>query len=46
VPIDPPIGPGARFLASRGTLAGRIVIADDFEFSEEEIDELIDASPA
>lgn len=45
VPIDPAIGPGARFLAARGTLAGQIVIADDFEFTEQEIDELLDGSP-
>jgi prevent-host-death family protein len=46
VPIDPPIGPGARFLAARGTLAGQIVIGDDFEFTDQEIDELLDGSPA
>jgi prevent-host-death family protein len=45
VPIDPPLGPGARFLAARGTLATQIVIADDFEFTEQEIDELLDESP-
>jgi len=46
VPIDPPTGPGARFLAARGTLAGQIAIADDFELTEQEIDELLDESPA
>jgi hypothetical protein len=46
VPIDPPVGPGERFLAARGSLAGHIVIADDFEFTGQEIDELLDGSPA
>ena len=45
VPIDPPTGPGARFLAARGTLATQIVIADEFEFTEQEIDELLNESP-
>jgi prevent-host-death family protein len=45
VPIEPPAGPGARFLAARGSLATEIVIADDFEFTEREIDELLDESP-
>ena len=34
-------GPGAAFLASRGTLAGRISIADDFELTDEEIDVML-----
>ncbi|WP_249009668.1 type II toxin-antitoxin system Phd/YefM family antitoxin [Conexibacter sp. DBS9H8] len=45
VPIDPPAGPGARFLGARGALAGQIVIADDFEFTEQEIDAMLDESP-
>jgi prevent-host-death family protein len=44
VPVDPLVGPGARFLAARGTLAGEIVIADDFEFTEHEIDEMLGES--
>ncbi|MGH2910675.1 MAG: type II toxin-antitoxin system Phd/YefM family antitoxin [Solirubrobacteraceae bacterium] len=44
VPVDPLVGPGARFLAARGTLAGEIVIADDFEFTEQEIDEMLGES--
>jgi prevent-host-death family protein len=35
-------GPGAKFLAARGSLAGQISIADDFEFSDEELDEMLD----
>lgn len=42
VRIDPPSGPGARFLAARGSLAGRISIGEDFEFTEAEIDEMLD----
>jgi len=44
VRVDTATGPGARFLASRGSLAGRISIGDDFEFTEAEIDDLLDAS--
>jgi prevent-host-death family protein len=33
---------GSRFLAARGSLAGRISMADDFEFTEDELDELLD----
>jgi prevent-host-death family protein len=42
VAIDRPIGPGARFVAARGSLAGRISIGDDFEFSDDELDEIFD----
>jgi prevent-host-death family protein len=43
VRIDPTPGPGARFLAERGSLAGRISIGEDFEFTDEELDEILDA---
>lgn len=43
VRIEPDAGPGARFLAARGSLAGQISIADDFEFSDAELDEILDA---
>jgi prevent-host-death family protein len=33
---------GSRFIAAQGSLAGSIVIGDDFEFSEEEIDAMLD----
>ena len=42
--IEPTAGPGARFLAARGSLAGQISIAEDFEFTDEEIDQLLDDS--
>jgi prevent-host-death family protein len=42
VRVDPSPGPGARFLAARGSLAGQIAIAEDFELTDEEIDELLD----
>ena len=41
-----PIGqakPGARFLAAGGSLAGRITIGEDFEFSDDELDEMLGA---
>jgi prevent-host-death family protein len=42
VPIESQAGPGARFLAVRGSLAGQIQLADDFELSDEELDEMLD----
>lgn len=42
VRIDPALRPGVRFLAARGSLAGQIAIADDFEFTDEELDRLLD----
>jgi prevent-host-death family protein len=42
VRIDVTPGPGARFLAARGSLAGRISIGEDFEFTDEEIDQMLD----
>jgi prevent-host-death family protein len=37
-----PSTPGSRFLASYGKLAGSITIGDDFEFSDAEIEALLD----
>ena len=34
--------PGVRFLAASGSLAGKIRIGDDFEFTDAELDELLD----
>lgn len=42
VPVGPPSTPGTRFLAVRGALSGRITVSDDFEFSEAELDEMLD----
>ena len=42
VRIEPPVGPGKRFLAARGSLAGQIQIGEDFELTDAEIDELLD----
>ena len=42
VRVEPSDGPGARFLAAHGSLAGQISIADDFELSDDEIDALLD----
>lgn len=33
--------PGRMFLAAKGILAGKIRISDDFEFSDEELDEIL-----
>ena len=41
VRIERSPGPGARFLAARGSLAGQISIADDFELTDQEIDEML-----
>ena len=43
VRIEPVSGVGARFLAAHGALAGQITMADDFEFTEAELDEMLDA---
>ena len=37
-----PSPPGSRFLAAHGTLWGAITIGDDFEFSEAELDAMLD----
>jgi prevent-host-death family protein len=42
VRIEPPRSPGDRFLAARGSLAGRIRIAADFELTDDELDEILD----
>jgi prevent-host-death family protein len=44
VRIERPISPGARLLAARGSLAGRISIAEDFEFTEAELDQMLESS--
>jgi hypothetical protein len=33
--------PGSRFLAAHASLAGSITIAQDFEFSDAELDEML-----
>ena len=42
VRVEAAPGPGKRFLAARGSLAGRISIGDDFEFTGEELDQMLD----
>ena len=37
-----PSTPGSRFLAAHGTLADSIAIGDDFEFSDAELDAMLD----
>ncbi len=45
VPIDRSPRPGARFLASRGSLSGRILLGEDFEFTDQELDRMLEDSP-
>ncbi len=40
VRIERSESPGERFLAAHGSLAGRIRIGPDFEFTDEELDEI------
>jgi prevent-host-death family protein len=40
VRVEREMTPGEKFLASAGAMAGRIWISDDFEFSEQELDEM------
>lgn len=42
VRIELPSSAGSRFLAARGCLAGRIWLADDFEFTDAELDAMLD----
>ncbi|MEA2492970.1 MAG: hypothetical protein QOJ29_881 [Thermoleophilaceae bacterium] len=44
VRIVPSPGPGARFVAARGSLARQISIGEDYELTHEEIDEMLDES--
>lgn len=41
VRIEPAQSPGKRFLADWGALAGQVWISDDFEFTDEELDEML-----
>lgn len=41
VRIEQDQAPGRRFLASKGVLAGKIRIGEDFEFSDAELDEIL-----
>ncbi len=42
VRIEPSPSAGTRFLAARGSLIGRISLADDFEFTDAEVDDMLD----
>lgn len=41
VKAEPDQAPGRRFLLSKGVLAGEIRIGDDFELSDDELDEIL-----
>ncbi len=40
VRVEPQIEPGEKFLSMAGSMAGQIWISEDFEFSEQELDEM------
>ncbi len=40
VRVEPEAKPGEKFLAIKGALAGQIFLSEDFEFSEEELDQM------
>jgi len=40
VRVEPEMKPGEKFFATAGALAGQIWTSEDFEFSEEELDEI------
>lgn len=42
VRIEPDSTAGSRFRAARGSLAGRISLGDDFDFTDAELEELLD----
>ncbi len=41
VPVEPP-SPGSRFLSARGAMRGQIDLGEDFEFTDAEIDAMLD----
>jgi prevent-host-death family protein len=41
VKVEATESPGRKFLAAHGVLAGQISIADDFELTDEELDEIL-----
>jgi prevent-host-death family protein len=45
VRVEQPVRPGERFLAGWGALGGEIRIGEDFEFTDEEIDEMLAEDP-
>lgn len=42
VKVERPLSPGQRFAALRGSMKGEIWIGEDFEFTEDELDEILD----
>ncbi len=45
VRVESDATPGQSFLASKGILSGRIRIGEDFEFTEQELDEMLGDQP-
>jgi prevent-host-death family protein len=45
VKVERAQGPGAKFMAAYGSLAGQVAIAEDFELTEQELDEMLGEEP-
>lgn len=45
VRVEPEMRPGEKFLNGWGALKGQVWISDDFELSEEELDEIYNGDP-
>lgn len=46
VRVEPEMQPGEKFLAMKGALAGKVFTSgEDFEFTDEEIDEMLAEDP-
>lgn len=43
--VERPERPGERFMAGWGALKGQVFLSEDFEFTEEEIDEMLEEDP-
>lgn len=41
VRVEEPPTPGSRFMAARGALRGQIQVGEDFEFTEDELDDFL-----
>ena len=43
--IEAPERPGERFMAMKGALVGQVFLSEDFEFTDQEIDEMLQEDP-
>lgn len=44
-PIERRERPGERFMAMKGALAGQVFLSEDFEFTDVELDEMLEEDP-